>query len=81
MESLEIMLSECDSTDISILALLSDGETYEKIAEAHYLSTNAVKYRVKKMLDTVNVPSRRALTDLLSEYGLKFNGKDTGTGS
>lgn len=81
MESLEIMLSECDSTDISILALLSDGETYEKIAEAHYLSTNAVKYRVKKMLDTVKVSSRRALTDLLSEYGLKFNGKDTGTGS
>jgi len=72
MEMLDRMLSLCDETDISILADISEGETYEAIAEKYFLAVNTVKYRVKKMLDTTGRDSRRQLTELLTEYGIKF---------
>lgn len=76
MEALDNMLSNCDVTDIAILADITAGLTYEKISENHYLAINTVKYRVKKMLDTVGTDSRRALIALLEEYGLKFKNCD-----
>lgn len=72
MEALDNMLSSCDETDIAILADVTGGSTYEKIAEKYYLAINTVKYRVKKMLDAVGVDSRRSLITLLEEYGVKF---------
>ena len=72
MEALDIMLSNCDETDIAILYDIKSGLTYEKIAENHYLAINTVKYRVKKMLDTVGTDSRRTLIALLDEYGVRF---------
>ena len=76
MEALDIMLSNCDETDISILCDITSGVTYEKISEKHYLAINTVKYRVKKMLDTVGTDSRRGLIALLDEYGVRFKNPD-----
>ena len=76
MEALDIMLSNCDDTDIAILYDITSGLTYEKISEKHYLAINTVKYRVKKMLDTVGTDSRRGLISLLDEYGVKFKNPD-----
>ena len=76
MEALDIMLSSCDRTDLAILADITAGMTYEKISENHYLAINTVKYRVKKMLDTVGTDSRRGLIALLDEYGVKFKNTD-----
>lgn len=76
MEALDNMLSGCDDTDIAILYDVTNGSTYEKIAEKHYLAINTVKYRVKKMLDTVGADSRRSLIALLDEYGVKFKNPD-----
>ena len=76
MEALDIMLSNCDETDLAILADVTSGMTYEKISEKHYLAINTVKYRVKKMLDTVGTDSRRALIALLESYGVKFKNCD-----
>lgn len=72
MEALDRMLSLCDETDISILSEVTAGETYETIAEKHFLAVNTVKYRVKKMLDVVGCDSRRSLIALLSDFGVKF---------
>ena len=47
-------------------------KTYQKLN----LAINTVKYRVKKMLDTVGVDSRRALIALLDGYGVKFKNPD-----
>lgn len=76
MEALDIMLSNCDETDIAILYDITSGMTYEKISEKHYLAINTVKYRVKKMLDTVGTDSRRGLIALLEEYGVRFKNPD-----
>ena len=76
MEALDIMLSNCDETDLAILADVTSGMTYEKISEKHYLAINTVKYRVKKMLDTVGTDSRRTLIALFESYGVKFKNCD-----
>jgi len=76
MEMLDNMLSGCDETDIAILSDVTNGSTYEKIAEKYYLAINTVKYRVKKMLDAVGVDSRRSLIALLADYGVKFKNPD-----
>ena len=76
MEALDNMLSCCDETDVAILYDVTNGSTYEKIAEKYYLAINTVKYRVKKMLDAVGADSRRSLIALLDEYGIKFKNPD-----
>ena len=76
MEALDMMLSSCDATDISILYDITAGLTYEKISEKHFLAINTVKYRVKKMLDTLSLESRRDLIARLEEYGVKFKNPD-----
>lgn len=72
MESLDRMLADADETDICILSDISDGLTYENIADKHYIAINTVKYRVKKMMDNAKVISRKELVAMLDEYRLKF---------
>ena len=72
VERLNRMLSQADETDLKILRKLLENKTYEDIAEETYLATNTVKWRVKKMLDTVGVKTRKDLTELLKENRLKF---------
>ncbi len=68
MEKLDRMLSECDETDLGILSDIMHGETYADIAEKRYLAVNTVKYRIKKMMETAEVDSRRGIQSLLDEY-------------
>ena len=72
MELLDRMLTDADETDIRILKDIVDGKTYDDIAEALYMATNTVKYRIKKMADTAGVSSRRELAARLLEYGVKL---------
>ena len=72
MEALDNMLSSCDETDLSLLSDISEGMTYECIADRHYLAINTVKYRVKKLLELARAASRRDLIALLAAYGVKF---------
>ncbi len=72
MERLDRMLTDCDGTDLGILADVTAGRTYAEIAERRYLALNTVKYRIKKMLDAAGVDSRKALLDLIGEFGLRF---------
>lgn len=68
MASIEIMLSQSDETNIAILNGLLNNDTYAKIGEDCFLSETAAKYRVKRMIDTCNVKSRKELIELLKEY-------------
>lgn len=68
MESLDRMLMECDGTDLEILRGITAQKTYEWLAEELFLSVNTVKYRIKKMLESANLGSRKELCRVLSEY-------------
>ena len=72
MERLDRMLTDCDETDLSILAEVARGITYSEIADSRYLAVNTVKYRIKKMMETVGVDSRRELQALIDEYKVTF---------
>ena len=72
MENLDRMLTTCDETDFIILREITDNNTYESIAEKYYLAVNTIKYRMKKMLETACVGSRKELLAFLEEYGVKF---------
>lgn len=72
MEKLDRMLTECDETDLHILADIVKNVTYADIAERQYLAVNTVKYRIKKMLETAGADSRKQLQTLLAEYKLSF---------
>ena len=68
MASIEIMLSQSDETNMAILYGLLNNDTYAKIGEDCFISETAAKYRVKRMMDTCNVKSRKELVELLKEY-------------
>lgn len=72
IECLDRMLTECDETDIRILAAVMNGKTYADIAETCYLAVNTVKYRIKKMSESAGVTSRKQLQALVTEYQLSF---------
>jgi len=68
MLRLEHLLNGCDDLDRAIFHGLSSGVSYEAIAENCYITVNAVKYRVKKMLSASSCKSRASLVALIQEY-------------
>jgi len=72
MELLDRMLTNADDIDLRILSDIIAGKTYDGIADALYMATNTVKYRIKKMAETAGVASRRELAARLLEYGVKL---------
>ncbi|MBQ8407555.1 MAG: hypothetical protein IJY39_01685 [Clostridia bacterium] len=68
MMQVENLLSECDTTDLSILRMLLDGKKQAEIEEACFLTETAVKYRIRKMKDICGCTSRAELCRFLSEY-------------
>ena len=72
MERLDRMLTDCDEIDIKILKDITENVTYSEIADKYYMNVNTVKYRLKKMLDTVGAASKKELLEIISAYGLSF---------
>lgn len=72
MERLDRMLTDCDGTDIKILKDITENVTYADIADKYYMNVNTVKYRLKKMLETLGVASKKELLEVITHYGLKF---------
>ena len=70
--AIDKMLMLIDDTDKKILSLLCAEKSYEEIAEKTYLSPNALRYRVKKIINTVNVDTKSELIDLILKYKLIF---------
>ena len=68
MIRVETLMSQCDANDLAILQGILEGKTYADLAEALFLSTNGVKYKVKNMFCLCGVRSRAEFTDLLKKY-------------
>ena len=70
MERLNRMLEFADERDLSILAHLTLGDSYEVIAEKNYVSVGTVKYRMKKLQSHAGVLSARELVELMEEFSV-----------
>ena len=64
----ENLLSECDDTDIEILKMLANGETYNGIADKCFLSKEAVKYRIKKYISICAAKSKAELLEIMTDF-------------
>lgn len=72
LDRLEALLSSMDREDYVILHGITQKKTYEEIAEQIFLSTNAVKYRIKKMLGRMQVDSKEKLLSYIKKYQIKL---------
>mgnify|MGYP005755143677 FL=1 len=72
MMRLENLLLHCDETDMRILHLLCTGTSLYKIAEVCYLTENALKYRIKKMKEICDVPSKTDLIRSFNKYNIRL---------
>ncbi len=68
MMTVERILSVCDSVDRIILKGLVEKKTIEEINEQAFMSENAVKYRIKKILTDCNIEDKAELVKLLKKY-------------
>ena len=71
---LEGILSHCDELDRKILAGLIQNVRYGDLSERLYISENALKYRVKKILSLSGGMDRDSLTALAGKYLTGGNG-------
>ena len=65
---IENMLHACDATDLQILNMILNGCSNEHIADVCFLSHNAVKYRIKKMMVLCDCDSKRKFINFLRTY-------------
>lgn len=62
---LENLIAHCLPIDFAILRGLARGDSYRLMAETHYTSENAVKYRVKRMLELAQCDRKETLLSLI----------------
>ncbi len=68
MMALEKLLDSIDEVDRSILNGLLSGKSSAELTEDCYLTENAVKYRLKKLLATAGAADRATLVTLIKKY-------------
>ena len=62
---LESLISHCLPIDFAILRGLMAGQPYRQLAETQYTSENAIKYRVKRMLDLSQCETKEQMIQLV----------------
>ena len=68
MLRVEALLSSCEPEDLELLHRVLAGQTYARIAEELFMSTNGIKYKVKGLCRQSGTRSRRELALLLEKY-------------
>jgi DNA-binding CsgD family transcriptional regulator len=68
MLRVEALLSSCEPEDLELLHRVLAGQTYARIAEELFMSTNGIKYKVKGLCRQCGTQSRRELALLLEKY-------------
>lgn len=66
--AMENFIGRCDELDLQILEGLLRGQTYAVLAEHLFLAENALKYRLRRMLDWLGLAGRQTLLEYLSRY-------------
>ena len=65
---LENLLHTCDSIDYRLIAALLEGSSQGEAAEQLFLTTDSIKYRVRKMRRLLGCESSQALTAFLRTW-------------
>lgn len=68
MLKIEKLLSICDSTDKIIIKGLLNKLSYENIGRKCFLTENAIKYRIKRLLTDCGISDKSALLKILKKY-------------
>lgn len=68
MLKIEKLLNLCDATDKIIISGLLHKLSYENIGQTCFLSENAIKYRIKRLLNDSGISDKSVLLHLLNEY-------------
>lgn len=68
IHNLENCLCHCDEIDSKIFILLLNNHTLEQIASVLFLSIGAVKYRIKKLFQVLEVANRSEFKSLMKLY-------------
>lgn len=68
MSKMEVLLQQCDDTDLLIINALVAGASYAEIAGQCFISETAAKYRVRKMESLLGVSSRAKLQEYLKQF-------------
>ncbi|NLB45453.1 MAG: substrate-binding domain-containing protein, partial [Clostridiaceae bacterium] len=66
--AMESFIGRCDELDLQILEGLLRHQTYAALAEHLFLAENALKYRLRRMLDWLGLANRQMLLEHLSAY-------------
>ena len=65
---LDDCLTRRDELDFKILARLMEGDSYEEIGDALFISASALRYRLHKIYSGVDAPSRAAFESMIHAY-------------
>ncbi len=65
---LENLISHCQPIDFSILTGLMNGTPYRIIAEETYTSENAIKYRIKRMIELLQCENKDQLVQAVRHH-------------
>ena len=68
MMSIERFLINADESDMLMLKMLNNKESYGKIEEVTYLSTSTIKYRIKNICKIFDVEHISDVLDILKQY-------------
>ena len=61
MVKMEKLFENCNESDVAVLNMLANGESYEKTAEKHFMTVNGIKYRLDRLCRICGFESRREL--------------------
>ncbi|MBQ9736328.1 MAG: LacI family DNA-binding transcriptional regulator [Clostridia bacterium] len=70
MIKLEALLRTADENDLLILSRLIRGESYEKVAEAVFLSVGGIKYKLSRLCTACGFASKSEMLALFGKYSL-----------
>lgn len=65
---LQNLLNLCDLIDFYIISGIMSEMTYSQINERYYISIDSIKYRIRKMIEFCNFPSRKELVNFFHTY-------------
>ncbi len=68
MQKIELLVQKSDKIDLIILERILENKTYAQISDELYMSTNGIKYKLKKMFEICGVSSKNELCELLRKH-------------
>lgn len=70
IRDLDMVFSSLSSVEIDILSGLVENKSYSEIAAKNFISTDTVKYHIKKIYSRLSIHNRKELADIVAEYSI-----------